>query len=121
MLFDVSLPIAEMDKYQQQVMAQWRTDFPDGHFFIFGHLGDGNLHFCACVGADNPKNRLIVERTLYEPLAKIGGSVSAEHGIGLEKKAWLSSCRSESEIAMMKLLKATFDPTGILNPGKIFD
>jgi FAD/FMN-containing dehydrogenase len=121
MLFDVSLPIAEMDKYQQQVMSQWRTDFPDGHFFVFGHLGDGNLHFCACVGEDNAENRHRVESTLYQPLSALGGSVSAEHGIGLEKKAWLASCRSDTEIAMMKRLKQTFDPRGILNPGKIFD
>ncbi len=121
MLFDVSLPIAAMDNYQQQVMAQWRTDFPDGHFVVFGHLGDGNLHFAASVGEDNAANRFKIESTLYEPLSAIGGSVSAEHGIGLEKKSWLASCRSDTEIAMMKKLKQAFDPSGILNPGKIFD
>jgi FAD/FMN-containing dehydrogenase len=121
MLFDVSLPIAAMEDYERQVMAQWRTDFPEGHFISFGHLGDGNLHFAASVGEDNANNRKLIETTLYQPLAAIGGSVSAEHGIGLEKKSWLASCRTDTEIAMMKTLKQTFDPAGILNPGKVFD
>jgi FAD/FMN-containing dehydrogenase len=57
---------------------------------------------------------------VYRPLGSLGGSVSAEHGIGLEKKAYLTVCRSQSEIALMRTLKAALDPKGILNPGKIF-
>jgi FAD/FMN-containing dehydrogenase len=57
---------------------------------------------------------------VYRPLAAIGGSVSAEHGIGLEKRAYLPLSRSAAEIATMRLLKQALDPRGILNPGKVF-
>lgn len=57
---------------------------------------------------------------MYAIIRDLGGSVSAEHGIGLEKKAYLSWCRSEQEIALMKTLKKALDPTSILNPGKVF-
>jgi FAD/FMN-containing dehydrogenase len=56
---------------------------------------------------------------VYAPLARFQGSVSAEHGIGLEKKAYLHISRSENELALMRRLKAALDPTGILNPGKV--
>jgi FAD/FMN-containing dehydrogenase len=58
---------------------------------------------------------------VYEPLRQYGGSVSAEHGIGLEKKPWLEVSRNAIEIGMMSDLKQLLDPQGILNPGKIFD
>ena len=58
---------------------------------------------------------------IYQPLKSYGGSISAEHGIGLEKKAYLSFSRSEAEINLMRKIKKTLDPNGILNPGKIFD
>jgi FAD/FMN-containing dehydrogenase len=61
-----------------------------------------------------------IEALVYGPLGKFGGSISAEHGIGLEKKPYLSVCRSEAEIALMRVLKRALDPEGILNPGKIF-
>jgi FAD/FMN-containing dehydrogenase len=58
---------------------------------------------------------------VYEPLRKSGGSVSAEHGVGLEKKPYLDISRSSTEIALMRTLKRALDSKGILNPGKIFD
>ena len=61
------------------------------------------------------------ERCVYEPLRSIAGSISAEHGIGLERKAYLEISRSPAEIATMRALKAALDPRGILNPGKVFD
>jgi FAD/FMN-containing dehydrogenase len=89
--------------------------------WIFGHLGDGNLHVIVQVAPQNymalrPK----IEALVYGPLGKFGGSISAEHGIGLEKKPYLSVCRSAGEIALMRVLKKALDPDCILNPGKIF-
>ena len=63
---------------------------------------------------------LIEDRLVYSPLARIGGSVSAEHGIGLAKRAYLSISRTEQEIRTMRRLKLAFDPNGILNPNNVF-
>ena len=84
-------------------------------------MGDGNLHFVVSVGDGSSETRRQVENCVYEPLADIGGSVSAEHGVGLEKKPYLSISRSPEEIQLMRTLKQALDPKGILNPGKIFD
>jgi len=120
-LFDVSLPIREVETYVQGVRKRLTEAWPDQQLLVFGHLGDGNIHLAVSAGTESGEAREAVERIVYEPLTVIGGSVSAEHGIGLEKKAYLSWCRSDAEIAIMKSMKRTLDPNGILNPGKIFD
>lgn len=117
--FDVSLPIPAMEAYVAEVRSALAARWPDHHCWVFGHLGDGNLHVVVRV-PDAEAARPDVERIVYEPLARIGGSVSAEHGIGLEKKQYLHLSRSENEIALMRTLKQTLDPNNILNPGKIF-
>lgn len=119
--FDVSMRISAMEAYVEQVNAGLQARYGDYHNFTFGHMGDGNLHFVISVGAGGPAHRQAVERCVYEPLAAIGGSVSAEHGVGLEKKAYLQISRSPAELALMATLKAALDPQGILNPGKVFD
>jgi FAD/FMN-containing dehydrogenase len=82
-------------------------------------MADGNLHIVIAAG-DDPATRARVEAMVYQPLAAIGGSVSAEHGIGLEKRSYLPLSRSAEEIATMRLVKRALDPKGILNPGKVF-
>ncbi len=121
--FDVSLRISEMEAYLHKVNSTLAERYPDSevHNFTFGHMGDGNLHLVISVGAGGPEHRAAVEACVYEPLAAIGGSVSAEHGVGLEKKPYLSISRSEEEVALMRTLKRALDPKGILNRGKIFD
>lgn len=119
--FDVSLPIRKMDAYVSQVRQAMLARFPDAKLGTFGHLGDCNIHFVACVGSGEPAARKAVEEIIYAPLKAIGGTVSAEHGIGLEKKPYLHLSRTPDEIALMRALKRTLDPKGILNRGKIFD
>ena len=87
---------------------------------IFGHMGDGNLHFCAGVGDGSPEAHKEVEDIIYGGVRARGGAVSAEHGIGLEKKPYLPWSRSPAELALMARIKRALDPHNILNPGKIF-
>ncbi len=96
------------------------SEIGEHRLWIFGHLGDGNLHVIVQVRPqDYMVSRPKIEALVYSPLAAFHGSLSAEHGIGLEKKAHLKVGRSETEIALMRTLKAALDPMGILNPGKI--
>ena len=116
--FDVSLPIADMEAYVGDVMQRLEREWPAYRRFVFGHLGDGNLHIIAA-GPPSADAKHGIERCVYEPLAARGGSVSAEHGIGLEKQPWLELCRSPAELALMRKLKAALDPRNILNPGRV--
>ena len=119
-VYDVSLRISEMREYVDRVNARLTETFGDYRNFAFGHLGDGNLHFGITAGPDSSSHH-DVNLCVYEPLREINGSVSAEHGIGLEKKPYLDISRTQSEVQLMRLLKGALDPNGILNPGKIFD
>jgi FAD/FMN-containing dehydrogenase len=120
-IFDVSLRIPFMEEYVKEVDAGLSQAFAEVRNFTLGHMGDGNLHFLVSVGDGSDETRRKVERCVYEPLASIGGSVSAEHGVGLEKKPYLNICRSAEEIELMRCVKHALDPKGLLNPGKIFD
>ncbi|TDR56697.1 FAD/FMN-containing dehydrogenase [Halomonas ventosae] len=117
--FDVSLPIPEMDRYVTRLEEALARDWPRGRMVTFGHLGDGNLHISITVGSSEPAARLAVERLVYTPLAELGGSVSAEHGIGLEKRHYLALSRTPEEITLMHTLKRALDPHGLLNRHKV--
>jgi FAD/FMN-containing dehydrogenase len=119
-MFDVSVPLKHMSDYVDEINKNMTTAYPDHRMVIFGHLGDGNLHVVAKADDDIPHALGNVEDIIYGPLRGRGGSVSAEHGIGLDKKAYLHLSRNAQEIAVMKALKATLDPKGLLNPGKVF-
>ncbi|NJB90172.1 FAD/FMN-containing dehydrogenase [Sphingopyxis italica] len=117
--FDVSLPVGDMQDYIAAVTAMLKGRWPDGKIAFLGHMGDGNLHIA--IGAGGEGDRHGVEACVYEPLRPINGSISAEHGIGLEKKPWLDVSRSEGERGLMAEIKRLLDPGNILNPGKIMD
>ncbi|MCS5573870.1 MAG: FAD-binding oxidoreductase, partial [Pseudomonadales bacterium] len=119
--FDVSLRVSHMIDYINEVNRRLEESFPNMVNYIYGHMGDGNLHFLVCPGEGDNSLRHDVEACVYEPLVEIAGSVSAEHGVGLEKKPWLNISRSVEEIDLMRRMKLALDPKGILNPGKIFD
>jgi FAD/FMN-containing dehydrogenase len=120
--FDVSLKIADMESYIAEVRAGLAAQWPDHSLMVFGHLGDGNLHVIPGSLPDHtPATRKAVEQVVYSALRKRGGSVSAEHGIGLEKRPYLGWSRSAEEVALMRLLKTALDPKNILNPGKVLE
>ena len=120
--FDVSLPIGEMEPYLAGVQSKLSMMFGETcKLVVFGHLGDGNLHLLVSPRPWNDDAQHQAEEIVYGALAQVGGSVSAEHGIGFEKKRWLSLSRSPEEIRLMQDIKRTLDPYGLLNPGKIID
>jgi FAD/FMN-containing dehydrogenase len=109
-----------MEGYVEEVRAALTARWPAHRCWVFGHLGDGNLHLVIRAGAPDAAMRSEVERRVYGPLERIGGSISAEHGVGLEKKPYLGISRSAEEIELMRTIKRSLDPRNILNPGKIF-
>ena len=119
--FDVSVPINQMASYVEKVTFELAKVKAIEHVFCFGHLADGNLHFVVGKNTAETPLKSMVNEIIYTPLKSIGGSISAEHGIGLEKKEWLSLCRSEEEMEVMLNIKNALDPKHLLNTGKIFD
>jgi len=121
-MYDVGLPIAHMPDYVAELQRRLERQWPQNRCHVFGHIGDGNLHvFVAPRCEPLPQLHEAVDRAVYEPLVPFAGAISAEHGIGLEKKRWLPLSRSASEIALMRQLKRSLDPQNILNPGKVID
>ncbi len=118
-LYDVSLPIRDMEKYVAEVQARLKRRWPASRCDVLGHIGDGNLHFFVHPGCEGADLHAQSDEDVYEPLRPIGGSISAEHGIGTEKRKHLPISRSADEIALMRTLKAALDPKNILNPGKV--
>jgi FAD/FMN-containing dehydrogenase len=117
-LYDVSLPIGDMETYGETVMRGVKEQWPNGRCYIMGHMADGNLHLFVQPyeeGDNHERSNEIV----YEPLRQVGGSVSAEHGIGVEKLGWLAHSRTPAEISLMKLMKTSLDPNNILNRGRV--
>jgi FAD/FMN-containing dehydrogenase len=123
-LYDISVPIRDMLAYVDAVRGSVVERWPHARFYVLGHIGDGNLHFFIAPGpTDDDPARLhrLSDELVYTPLARYGGAVSAEHGTGLEKKAWMGVTRSPDEIELMRVLKRTLDPRNILNRGKVLD
>ena len=118
--YDVSMPIDRMETFADRVTREAGRNWPLARIGLFGHIGDGNVHVVTDVGEDGLTPRSRMDELVYGATREVNGSVSAEHGIGLEKKPYLSVSRSENEIALMRSLKGALDPKGLLNPGKIF-
>jgi len=122
---DVSVRIGALPEFMREVQDLLRAGFPQLEVVWFGHIGDGNLHINLLPpedmgGAAFGQLRGEVTSLLAAALSRHGGSISAEHGIGLVKREYLSSSRSAAEIALMRGIRAVFDPNHILNPGKLF-
>ncbi|UYB50580.1 FAD-binding oxidoreductase [Xanthomonas sp. AM6] len=123
---DVSVRISAMPAFLAQTQALLGQAYPQFDVVWFGHIGDGNLHINVLKPDATADAEFIaaceqVTKLLAQVLAQHGGSISAEHGIGLVKKPYLDSTRSAEEIALMRAVKRVFDPAGLLNPGKLFD
>ena len=118
--YDVSLNVDDMGYFGEEVERRLRAEWPDAILGLFGHIGDGNVHIVIHVGPETRSLHLPIDEIIYGLIQELRGAVSAEHGIGLMKKQFLPYSKSEPEIALMKALKQTLDPQGILNPGRVF-
>ena len=117
--FDISLPIPVIGKEIDAAIEQLeQLDFVE-KIFPFGHVADGNIHFIIGKKENSPEIIDAINAIIYGCLERNRGSVSAEHGIGLDKKKYLSTSRTENEINLMRTLKRALDPKNILNPGRI--
>ena len=117
--FDISLPIPVIEKEVQIATKKLKNLSFVEHVFTFGHVADGNIHFIIGKNDDSIENKEKINEIIYSNLKENGGSVSAEHGIGLDKKKYLYTSRSAEEIKLMKTLKVMLDPKNILNPGRV--
>jgi FAD/FMN-containing dehydrogenase len=116
---DVSLPIASIGDFTERVRARLQQRWPGSLNTFYGHIGDSNLHLSLDMGSDEEHVRHAVELCVYEVVRDMGGSVSAEHGIGTLKRDYLGFSRSEAVVGLMRIVKAALDPNDILNPGKV--
>ena len=115
--FDIGVPISKMRELVEQVEARLSNRYQHLQLCTFGHIADGNLHLLAWTGKEN--DIADIYQCVYEIVGEFDGTVTAEHGIGVMKRKYLSLCRSENEIALMRLLKNAMDPNGILNRNRV--
>ena len=103
--------------------AALRQAFAGIDIVLFGHLGDGSLHYNtflpAATGNDAYAYEYAVNTVVYEHVLACGGTIAAEHGVGIVKRHWLPRVRSAAELRLMGAVKAAFDPHNIMNPGKL--
>jgi len=118
--YDVSLPISDLGRFVDALQAALRSAFPRCEHVHFGHIGDSNLHVGVRLDARwGPFPEAEIDECVYALLRRYGGSVSAEHGIGEHKKAYLGHSRTAEELALMRTLKQALDPRNLLNRGKL--
>jgi FAD/FMN-containing dehydrogenase len=118
--YDVSIPATEIDGWLARFGRDLAAYNPDLEFFSFGHLGDGNLHvILKCPGPLPADEEEALDAIVYGDIGGLGGAFSAEHGIGAKRRGALARHADTGKLAAIRALKATFDPKGILNPGKV--
>jgi FAD/FMN-containing dehydrogenase len=123
---DIAVPINKMQNFINNIQQLVKEKYKEYQLFLFGHVGDGNIHVNLLTSYDKNSEQFLKEMNLfdldlYQIIKEYKGSISAEHGIGLLKKPYLIFSRTPEEIESMKQIKKIFDPNNILNPGKIFD
>lgn len=120
---DIATPISNVAGFVTECAAALKARFPDIRIVCFGHLGDGSLHYNTflpgIMGNEVYEYEDIINTIVYEHILKHQGTIAAEHGIGEIKNHWLPRVRTESEISLMRAVKAQLDPHGIMNPDKL--
>ena len=122
---DISIPIKDISKFINNAEKISKKVIPGSRSVIFGHIGDGNIHFNISQPVKSDKDKFIkkdkkLRKKINDLTIELNGSISAEHGIGLTKKADLKKYMKK-DVELFKLIKKSFDPKNIMNPGKIID
>ena len=117
--FDISIPVALIGKVIDKISKELRDCEGVKTIYPFGHVADGNIHFIIGKDSDDDDLKSKINDIIYNNTKLVDGSISAEHGIGLDKKKYLIKSRSEDEIELMRLIKKSVDPKNILNPGRV--
>jgi FAD/FMN-containing dehydrogenase len=115
---DVAVPLVAFAEAAGALPSAIAAVAPDARTILFGHVNEGNLHVNVLNALEHDEE---VSDAVLQLVASYGGSISAEHGVGRAKRAWLSLSRSAAEIAMMRAIKNAVDPGGLLNPGVLFE
>ena len=122
---DVSVPISRVAEFIEQASIALRTEYPGLRIVAFGHLGDGNIHYNASMPGMLQNKDFIeqhepdVNRIVYEVVARLDGSLSAEHGLGQLKRETIREYKDPLELELMRSVKQALDPLGLMNPGKV--
>jgi FAD/FMN-containing dehydrogenase len=119
--YDVSMGLGDMPGFVEDARRGLAAAFPEAQVMFYGHAGDGNLHAIASIGRMDAGIQRAFDEAVYGAVRRVGGSIAAEHGIGVSRAPFLSWTRSPEELALMRLLKQALDPQNILNPGKLLD
>jgi len=115
---DISVPVSKIPEFIAHCDAALRSAWREAEIYCFGHVGDGNLHYN--IGpASLLAQRDAVNRIVYDAVARLGGSISAEHGLGQLKRDAIRSQKSALEMELMRAVKSALDPKGLMNPGKV--
>jgi FAD/FMN-containing dehydrogenase len=121
---DIAVPVSRVPDLIERAAAALEVAVPGVRIMPFGHVGDGNMHYNLLQPPDMSgeafyARRDEVQRMVFDVVEALGGSISAEHGIGRLKQAELARRKAPVELALMRQLKAALDPKGILNPGAV--
>jgi FAD/FMN-containing dehydrogenase len=121
---DVSVPVSRVPDLIERASAELGRRFPDIRIVAFGHVGDGNIHYNCSKSERQEAKRFFeqapeVNHIVYEVVRALNGSISAEHGIGTLKRDEITHYKSKLELDLMRAIKRTLDPHGLMNPGKV--
>jgi FAD/FMN-containing dehydrogenase len=121
---DVSVPVSRVPEFIAQAGAALEARFPGIRIVAFGHMGDGNVHYNCSMAGRGDAAKLFAESAevnhiVYETVHALGGSISAEHGLGVLKRDEIKRYKSALELDLMRAIKKTLDPGGLMNPGKV--
>jgi FAD/FMN-containing dehydrogenase len=121
---DIALPISRIAEFIAGADAEIRATWPQVRFVTFGHLGDGNLHYNFSPVAESDQDAFYalqadINRVVHDRVAMLGGSISAEHGLGVLRRDEAAKYKTAVELGLLRAIKSALDPAGLMNPGKL--